>query len=46
MLRGDNLSEPKFLIAVKNMKKATKLGKKTKANAEADIEDALQKHNY
>jgi len=46
MLRSDNLSEPKFLMAVKNMEKATRLGKQTKASAEADIEDVLQKHNY
>jgi len=45
MLRSDNLSEPKFLTAVKNMKKATKLGKKARVIVEVDIEEAMNKYH-
>lgn len=45
MLKTEGLIEPKFIEAIKDMKKATRLGKKGRAKAEAEIEDVIYKHN-
>jgi len=46
MLKRDGLSEPKFLEAIKNMSKATRLSKKAKIKAESEIEEVIQKQSY
>lgn len=45
MLKIEGLSEPKFIEAIKDMKRATRLGKKGRAMAEAEIEDVIYKNN-
>jgi hypothetical protein len=45
MLRNEGLIEPKFIEAIKDMKKATRLGKKGRVITEMEIEDVIYKHN-
>lgn len=45
VLKNEGLIEPKFIDAIKDMKKATRLGKKGRANAEIEIDNLIYHHN-
>ncbi len=46
LIRTTNLSEPRFLKAVKDMEKAVRLTDQEKDKAKAEIDELLEKQNY
>lgn len=46
MLKSEGLTEPKFIETIKNMNKATRLGRKARTRAEIELEEVINKASF